>query len=322
MEIENSYKGKRILITGGSGFIGSHLIEEFLKLGAKVFIFVKKESDLWRIKHLKERIEIFYPDYNKRESLNNLLNEVNPEIIFNLLAITKQERNPDLLEKIIENNFLSTFKLINALKTNPFMKLNLFVNIGTCEEYGDGEVPFLENQREIAVSPYSLSKVFQSHLASYLSKIEKFPIVTVRPFLTYGPKQINDLFIPYIIRSFLKEEKIHTTKMEQTRDLIYVDDVISALLKIPFSNIKFGEIINIGSGVETKMMDLVKKIAGICKKNYQDYVIIDKPYRQGETIHFYCSNEKARKLLKWAPETSLEEGLKKTIQWNREFLKI
>ena len=192
--------------------------------------------------------------------------------------------------------------------------------MGTCEEYGDGKVPFEEDYREIPVSPYSLSKIFGTYLSSYFAKIEEFPIITVRPFLTYGPKQVNSQLIPFVISSLLNNRKINLGKMEQTRDFIHVSDVVSALIKIPFSNVKKGEIINICSGKEMQIKSVVNKICELVEVSFEEYIGTTQPYRVGEMMRFYGSNQKAKKMLNWEPKINLDDGLKETVEWYREYL--
>jgi len=313
----NSLKGRKVLVTGGSGFIGSHLVEKLVSLGADVSILTRKSSDFWRLDFVKDKISIFEVDFLNSGDLKDVLKKINPEIVFHTMADIRVNREPELLEYMIENNFQSTINLIRSLDKE---KLKLFVNFGTCEEYGDGEVPFKEHHKEIPVSPYSLSKIMGTYLSSYLTKIEDFPIVIVRPFLTYGPKQINDQLIPFMIRSMIKGERVNSTKMEPTRDFIHVNDVVSALVKIPVSDIKKGEIINICSGEEMQVKEAVKKICELTGRPFEEYVKTTTPYRIGEMMHFYGSNEKAKKLLNWEPKISFEQGLKETIEWYKEYL--
>ena len=315
----NLLNNKKILVTGGSGFIGSHLVEKLVSLNAEVSVLIRNSSDLWRLSSVKDKISIYETNFLDPVNLKQTLEKIKPEIIFHTMADIRVKRDPNLLNSMIENNFQTTINLIRNLNKE---KLELFINFGTCEEYGDGEVPFKENQKEIPVSPYSLSKTMTTYLSSYLAKIENFPIITVRPFLTYGPKQVNEQLIPFIIRSMIKGEKVNTGKMEQTRDLVHVNDVVSALIKIPGSNIKKGEIINICSGKEIQVKSIVKKICDLTNRPFEEFVETSAPYRIGETMHFYGSNEKAKKLLNWTPQISFDEGLKETVEWYKDYLKF
>ncbi len=308
---------KKILVTGGAGFIGSNLVEKLILLGAKVFVLVRENTDLWRLNPVMNKISLYEADFLNYNNLKETMDKINPEIIFNCMADIRVKRDSELLNHMINNNFNSTLNLIKATKKDS---LKLFINFGTCEEYGDGKVPFRESQKEIPVSPYSLSKTMSTYLSSYLAKIENFPIITVRPFLTYGPRQINDQLIPFMIRSMLRGEKVNAGKMEQTRDFIHIDDVVSALVKIPVSEIKNGEIINICSGKEIQIKEVVMKICELTGRSFKEYVETSAPYRIGEMMNFYGSNEKAKKLLSWEPKIPLDEGLKETVEWYRKHL--
>lgn len=284
-------KSKQILVTGGAGFIGSHLVEA-LSEKSNVYIIDKYNCDL--------------TDFPK---LQKAIREIKPEIIFHLAAFTSPERNVDS-EFIFRNNFYSTINLFKALKGD----FSLFVNTGTCEEYGDGPTPFKESQTPIPVSPYSASKIASTYYCQMLHNVYDLPIITLRPFLTYGPRQRNTkMLIPSTILSILKNKELKMTKGEQTRDFVYVKDVVEAYIKAAQNKKAIGEIINIGSGKEYKIKDIVSKIIHITKSNLKPQKVL--PYRKGETMHFYCSNLKAKKLLGWQPKTSFEQGLIKTIDW-------
>jgi len=311
----DSMKETKILVTGGAGFIGSHLVEKLVSLGADVSVLTRKSTNLWRLDSIKDKISMFRVDFSNINELREVLSNINPEIVFHTIADIRVNRDPRLLEDMIKNNFWVTINLIKSLDKK---KLKLFVNFGTCEEYGDGNVPFKENHKEIPVSPYSLSKIMGTYLSSYLAKIESFPIIVVRPFLTYGPKQINDQLIPFMIKSMLRGEKINSTRMEQTRDFIYITDVVSALVKIPISGIKKGEIINICSGEEIQIKKVVKRICELTGRSFEKCIGTGAPYRIGEMMNFYGSNDKARKLLNWKPKVSFEKGLKETVEWSKE----
>jgi UDP-glucose 4-epimerase len=306
--------GSNVLVTGGNGFIGSHLVEKLVLIGANVTLLVREDSDLSSLEKIRDKVKICVIDFLNKEKLEDTLIGIQPEVIYHLMADIRVARDPELLDHMIENNFLSTFNFIRAIDKE---KLKTFVNVGTCEEYGDNIVPLKEDYREIPVSPYSLSKTITTYLCGYLAKIEDLPIITVRPFLTYGPKQKSKQLIPLVIESMIKGEKIDLGKMETSRDFIHVSDVVSALVKVPLSNIENGEIINIGSGKEIQIKEVVKKICKITGRDFEEYILQDRQSRKGEMMHFYCSNEKAKKLLDWNVEVDFDEGLKETIDWWR-----
>lgn len=299
-------KGKSVLVTGGAGFIGSHLVKRLIQENAKVSVIDKKPG-------LHKGVDYYSCNLTDIEKLKLLIRKIKPQIIFHLAAFTSPERNVDS-EFVFRNNFQSTINLFKTLNG----KFDLFVNTGTCEEYGNGLTPFEESQAPVAVSPYSASKIASTYYCQMLYNVYNLPIVCLRPFLTYGPRQRNTkMLIPATIIAALKNEQLRMTKGEQTRDFVYVTDVVDAYIKAIKSKKAIGEIINIGSGKEYKIKDIVEKIIKLTKSKIKPK-IGTIPYRKGETMHFYCSNKKAKKLLNWKPKVNLDDGLKRTIKWYEE----
>ena len=315
----NSLKEKNIMVTGGAGFIGSHLVRKLLDSEARVTVLTRPDTDLWRIKDIINKVDILSTNFQDLKELESMIDNFEPEIIFNLMSNIDMTKKFENIEPMIKNNFLNTFYLIKVLKNKKYFKS--FINIGTCGEYSGKSVPFLESNREAPISPYLLSKVFSTHLSSYLGKMENFPIITLRPFLTYGPRQINGQFIPFLISNLIEGKKVKVTKMEQTKEFVYVDDVIEALIMVPFKEIPYGEIINIGPGKETKIREVAEIICESIGRDFNEYIEMSLPHREGEAMHFYGSNEKAKNLLGWEPKISVEDGLRKTVEWYKDYLK-
>lgn len=312
MMFMESFNNKKILITGGNGFIGSHLARKLVNLNANVSI-IARNNNIEKIKDIKDKIGFFNIDLTDRGNLNKSIKKIQPEIIFHLASEVNISRDISLLRKSIENNLVGTVNLISSLTENG-IRYDSFINTGTCEEYGNGKVPFKEDQSPIPMSPYSASKVASTYYCKMLYKVHNLPIVTLRPFLTYGPMQTNTkMFIPSLIFSCLDNRDFRMTGGEQTRDFIYIEDVVDAYLRAAISKSVIGNIINIGSGKEYRVFDVAKKIVNITGSKIK--LDTSLPYRAGETMHFYCSNKKAKDLLKWTPTTGLEEGLKKTVGW-------
>ncbi|MDY6845471.1 MAG: GDP-mannose 4,6-dehydratase, partial [Thermodesulfobacteriota bacterium] len=157
-----------------------------------------------------------------------------------------------------------------------------------------------------------------------IHKTMDLPIVTLRPFLAYGPYQDADMFIPSLIYHCLEKKDFPMTEGDQTREFNYVDDIIDAyLLTVAYQNVQNvkGEIINIGNSIEYKIKDVAEKIVHMMGNPIR-LLIGALPKRAGETSHFFCSNEKAKKLLGWEPKTTLDVGLKKTIEWYENNLNL
>ncbi len=302
--------GSIVLVTGGLGFIGSHLVRRLVTEGCEVHVF--GNSGTHNVSGILDKIKIHRVDLREFEDVKREVEKIKPLKIFHLAAHVNVSRTLDP-EMMVKNNFGGTVNLLKSLESVDY---DCFINTGTCEEYGTNPVPFTENQVPNPVSPYSVSKVKTTIFCQSYQKDTGRPVITLRPFLTYGPFQRNNFLISYVITSALFNKEIKTTKGEQAREFNFVSDIIDGYILAAASEKAVGEIINIGNGKEYKIRDVINKILEIVGSN----VDVDNslPYREGEAMHFYCSNEKARKLLGWRPKTSLDDGLKKTIAWYKQ----
>ena len=308
--------GKRVLVTGVTGFIGSHLARRLYKEGAEIHALLRKSSNKFRIKDIFGDLIPWYGDLTDYQSLCSCIKNSKPQIIFHLATFRNVERDVKLIDFMIDTNVKGTVNLLRSV-IDEKIALERFINTGTCEEYGDASVPFHEDKREKPVSPYSASKVAATYFCQMIHKTMGVPIVTLRPFLAYGPYQDADMFIPSLICHCLEKRDFPMTEGDQTREFNYVDDIVDAyLLAAACQNLQNvnGEIINIGNSIEYKIKDVAEKIV----KMMGSPIRLLKgalPKRTGETEHFFCSNEKAKRLLGWTPKIILDDGLRKTIQW-------
>ncbi len=312
-----SLKGKTFLTTGASGFIGSHLIRKLLEKDARVHVFLKKDSNLSRIEDILGSLKIWHGDIMDLPSIRSCIRNSRPEIICHLAAVTNVQRNIELIDPAIDINIKGTINLIRAL-IEENISIERFINSGSSEEYGNGNAPFTEEQREIPVSPYSASKVAATHFCQMLNKTMGLPIVTLRPFLIYGPRQDANMFIPSLISHCLRGKDFPMTKGDQTRDFCYITDVVDAFIAAACRPRAAGEVINIGSGIEYRIREVAERVVNIMG-NPIKLLVGALPKRAGEARHFFCNNKKAKKLLGWSPQIGLEEGLEKTIGWYRNF---
>ncbi len=306
------FNGSRVLVTGGNGFIGSHLTAKLVELEANVSI-ISRNPDTTKIEEFLDKVDFYKVDLAYDDSLSKIIKRIEPEIVFHLSADLDVRRDIKLLNYTIDNNLKGAMNLIISLE-DLTKRYEVLVNTGTCEEYGNGDAPFKEDQVPRPVSPYSASKVAITSYCKMLYETQGLPIVTVRPFLTYGPKQTNaNMFIPSLILSCLMGKKFKMTKGEQTRDFVYIDDVVEGYLKAALTKKAVGEIVNIGSGQEYRIIDVANRIVKLTNSGIE--LDTSLPCRPGETMHFFSCNKKAKTLLDWEPRTNLEEGLEKTIGW-------
>ncbi|OGS08935.1 MAG: hypothetical protein A2270_04520 [Elusimicrobia bacterium RIFOXYA12_FULL_51_18] len=301
---EKKYLNKKVLLTGGSGFIGGRLKKRLLQIGAVVYSLDNRPAAAQTPNEIQ-------CDIRNAEALNAAVSGISPEIVFHLAARVDRAQDPALIKPMLEVNLFGAVNLFGSLRTVPSCRS--IVVSGTAEEYGRALPPFLESYREDPVGPYSFSKICVSYLASMFFKVYHLPVIVLRPTLAYGPVQEPGMFIPALITALMRGEKFSMTHGEQTRDFIYVDDLVDAYLKAGIAESGFGEVFNIGSGTPYKIKDVACKIAALLKKE----PLLDvggKNYRTAEIMEYYADISRARKILGWTPVTGLEEGLKLTLK--------
>ncbi len=313
----NDFKNLNVLVTGATGFIGSNLVRVLLQKGAKVSILKRPKSSVWRLKNILTRIKILEADLRDKHHLQLALKNSDSRIIFHLAACVKREPSSSLIKENLEANVWGTINLIDCVTK---WDIKSFVNTGTCDEYGDNPMPFNEKQRENPLSPYAASKVAASHYCQMLTRTTGLPIITLRPFLTYGPYQTGEMLIPDTVTSCIKSLPIQATLGQQTREFHYISDIVNGFLLAATNKKAIGEIIDLGTGEEHSVKEVIEMIVELTKYSLK-WKLGNLPYRENEMFRFYCQGEKAKKLLKWRPKTSLKEGLIKTIDWQKKFSK-
>ena len=322
-----NWSKKSVLVTGAGGFIGSHLTEYLVEIGATVNAFVRYNSrnDWGLLERLpKERldeIEVITGDLKDADAVRHAVEEV--DIIFHLgslIAIPYSYIHP---RETIETNILGALNVLTAAKENNIEKL---IHTSTSEVYGTAKyVPIDENHQLQGQSPYSASKIGADKIAESFYRSFDLPVAIIRPFNTYGERQSARAVIPTIITQALTKEKIFLGSLHPTRDYTYVNDVVEGFVKVAESPKTIGEVINIGSNFEISIGDLANKIISLVGKNAE--IIADSTRvrpQDSEVERLWCDNRKAEKVLGWTPTTTLEEGLKKTIEWisdNKELYK-
>ena len=316
------WQGKTVLVTGAGGFIGSHLTEKLVDLGAKVKAFVRYNSrNDWGLieflpSHIKQKIEVITGDLRDSETTRSVM--INVDIVLHLGALIAIPYSYIHPREVVETNIMGTLNILNAAKEYKPEKI---IHTSTSEVYGTAQyVPIDEKHPLQGQSPYSASKIGADKLAESFYKSYDLPITTLRPFNTYGPRQSARAVIPTIITQALSQNKIFLGSLWPRRDLSYVDDIVDGFIKAVESEKSIGQVINIGSGLEISINDLVNKIISLIGKKVE---IVSHSERvrppKSEVERLIADNSKAKKLLNWEPKVSLDEGLGKTIDWFSKF---
>ena len=315
MNLEN----KKVLITGSDGFIGSHLVERFLKEKCVVRAFVFYNSfnswgwlDTLPTEVLKQ-VEIFAGDIRDPFTVKKAVKDVN--IICHLAALIGIPYSYIAPDSYIDTNVKGTLNVVQAAKSSNLEKV---IITSTSETYGSAiYVPIDEKHPYQPQSPYSASKISADHIAmSYYHSFD-LPISIIRPFNTYGPRQSTRAIIPTIITQILKgKEIIELGSLFPTRDFTYVLDLCEAYVKMCKNDNIEGEIINVGSSNEISIKDLANLIKELMDSDIE-IISTDKRKRpeKSEVSRLFADSNKARELIDWKPKKSLREGLELTIEW-------
>lgn len=312
------WQGKKVLVTGAGGFIGSHLVEKLVGLGAKVSCFLKYNSlNNWEWiedfpEDVKNKVKIIFGDLKDGDSVRNASKD--QEVIFHLgalISIPYSYVNP---RDVVQTNVLGTFNVLIAAKENNVKKV---IHTSTSETYGTAiYVPIDEKHPLQGQSPYSASKIGADKIAESFQLSFGLPIVTIRPFNTYGPRQSTRAVIPTIITQALVGDEIKLGSLDPVRDLTFVKDTAEGFIKAAEAEGVIGETINLGAGKGITIRDLTKKIIEIIGKDIK--IIQDKERirpEESEVKRLIADVGKAKELLGWTPKTSFEEGLKETVEW-------
>jgi NAD dependent epimerase/dehydratase len=317
------WREKKVLVTGAGGFIGSHLVERLANEGAQVRAFVRYNSrgDIGLLRLLttdvRSKVEIIGGDLRDLQALQAAVNGC--RYIFHLgalISIPYSYRHP---REVAETNLIGTLNLLQASRVSQVDRL---IHTSTSEVYGTARyAPIDENHPLQGQSPYSASKIGADKLAESFYCAYGLPVVTVRPFNTYGPRQSARAVIPTIITQALAQETIHLGNLETTRDFTYVEDTVAGFLAAAQTEGVEGQTFNLGTGVEIKIGDLVKKIVQQVGSSAEIQIDTNRLRpRTSEVFRLISNNTLAREKLDWQPKLSLDDGLLKTIGWIRSHL--
>lgn len=307
----------RILITGGTGFVGGHLTARLVTLGRDVHLLARSDHALDRLGPLAERVTVWKGDLTDPESLKRAVEGASASMIYHLAARTDLRRTrPDLSEvaEVVTSDVIGSTNLLAALAAASHPPA-FMVQTGSLAEYGTGSSPSDERQREQPISGYSAGLVMRTHLLQALQVRLPFPASTFRLALVYGPGQRDSFLVPALIRAFSEGRPFTITNGEAARDLIHVDDVVEALIAAEGRTDLGGEVINIGTGVEHPTADIGNLIASLM--DAKDHLIVENTPRVGDQAHFCGNVEKALCHLDWKAKVTLKKGLKRTIAWYR-----
>jgi len=316
-------QGKKVLVTGASGFIGSHLTEKLVELGADTSVFLRYTSDgrIGNLKYLPADVlkstRVFRGDLKSADGVYRAAKGA--DVIFHLgasISIPYSYIDP---RDFIDTNVTGTLNVLRATQECDVKKV---ITTSTSEVYGTAVYTPIDEKHPLQPqSPYAASKVGSDKLAESFYKSFDLPVAIIRPFNTYGPRQSARAVIPTIITQALISDKIKIGSLSPERDFTYVGDSVNGFVQIAESENSTGEVINIGSGESMSIGNLIKIIGSILGRDLESIVEIDEERirpEKSEVMLLLCDNSKAKRLLGWEPKISLEEGLRRTIEYIRQ----
>lgn len=320
-----NWKDVKVLITGAGGFIGSHLTEALVGLGADVTCFLRYNSrNDWGfidtlLPSLKEKITVIAGDLKDSDAVRKAAN--NKSILFHLgaaIAIPYSYRHP---RDFVQTNILGTLNVLVAALENNVKRV---IHTSTSEVYGTAQkIPIDEKHPLQAQSPYSATKVAADKLAESYHLSYDLPVVTVRPFNTFGPRQSNRAIVSTIITQVLTRDEILLGNLNPTRDFTYVTDIVRGFIELAGCQDAVGQTVNLGTGTEISIADLTDKVIKLTGKRCRvrrDPVRVRPP--KSEVLRLCADTSKAQRLTGWKPEISLDDGLRKTVDWISENLPL
>ena len=304
----------KILITGGCGFIGSAFVRYIVKRGYRPVVVdkVTYAGDLKRIAKVKNKIKFYKIDICNKKSIDSVFWREVPQIVVNFAAQTHVDKSVHDAYSFVKTNIQGTQILLDISKK---YRVEKFIQISTDEVYGEiKRGKFHEESPLNPNNPYAVSKASADLLIKSYIRIFNFPAIIVRPSNNYGPWQYPEKFIPLAILRILKGSKIPVYgDGSHIREWLYVDDCVEGIFKILKLG-KIGEIYNLGSGEETKNINIAKMILRIFNKK-EDMIVFVKD-RPGHDLRYSLDSNKAFREVKWRAKVSLEEGLSRMIEWS------
>ncbi len=315
------YRGKRVLVTGADGFMGSHLTERLLDLGAAVTVYVRGTSvtgtaaghQLKNIPHLLSHVSVIAGDIGNADAIS-LITKNNPDIIFHLAAEAYVNRSFDHPLEVCRTNIDGTLRVLEAARALKGT-IERVVVTSSSEAYGHSSEPISENHPFDPSTPYGASKAAADVLARSYHHTFGLPIAVIRPFNTFGPRHTYDVIPKFITLALQGKPLPLCGDGKQTRDMTYVEDTINGFLIMGSHPAAIGKAINFGTGIDTPIIAIAHMIQEMSGTNPE---IVHKEPRAGEVARLCSNPSQAKALFGWEAQIPIREGIKRNIAWAKE----
>ncbi len=305
-----SHYGKRVLVVGAAGFIAATLIRDLLARGAEVHGIVRPAANLWRLADVAQDIALHPADLVDAELLDRVMALVRPDHIYHL-AVTRNASSPEARALTARVNVMGTLHVLEAAARVGYER---FVYAGSSLEYGPSDRPTRETDCPAPTSFFGATKAAATLLCQQAALAGNQPIAMLRLYSVYGPWEAPGRLIPTVIQAALGDRQVALTDPGYSRDWIYVQDVIDALLRAAETDQAVGEIINVGTGQQStneQVVEAIEVVAG-CRLHVHRGAY---PPRSTDTTFWVADINKARRVLQWEPRFDLRAGIQKTFEW-------
>jgi nucleoside-diphosphate-sugar epimerase len=293
------WAGRRVLVTGVKGFLGANVVAKLLRLGTQVYGVARAPLS-------QGSAHVLVGDLTDPEFVRRTFQEVKPDIVFHLAGQTNASTDRSLILPTFQGNLVTT---VNVLSASTDSDCSRVILTGSLEEpeVGWGEA--------IPSSPYALSKWGTVLYGRAFQKIYRAPVVIVRPFMTYGPRQRPNKLVPYLTLSLLQGKTPIIKSAERCVDWVFVDDVVEGILAAAVTAGVEGQTIDLGTGVATSVREVATRLASIIGETAE--IRFDESSEAPSNTNRVADVAQAERWLEWKPKTSLQEGLAHTVQWYR-----
>ncbi|MEA5470248.1 NAD-dependent epimerase/dehydratase family protein [Spirulina sp. 06S082] len=304
----------KILITGGTGFVGANLTRRLLKQGHEIHLFVRPNYQSWRIQDIKTDLRLHTINLEDEEALKQRVDRIKPDRIFHL-AVHGAYSSQNNLQEIINTNIIGTVNLLQACIRTDF---EVFVNTGSSSEYGYKDYPPTETEWLEPNSYYAITKASATLFCRYIAQNQNLRIPTLRLYSVYGAYEEPTRLMPTLIAQGLKGELPPLVNPKIARDYVYIDDVIEAyLLAAMMDTGELGAVYNVGTGKQTTLQDVIEIARRVLKINAKPEWG-SMPDRQWDTSIWVADNRKIQSELGWTPDYTFEQGFQEMVNWYKQ----
>lgn len=301
-----------ILVTGGTGFIGSHLLRKLIQTNHKIFVLKKTGSDIWRIKDIQKKLALI--NFEGIQDLERVFSKNQFEVIIHLAGVyVKNHKSSQDIIKMIDSNITFPSILLDLAAKH---KVKSFVNTGTCFEYKISRLKLTEESLRSPYNFYAATKIAFEEILKYYTDDRKIRGISLKLFYAYGEKDTHKI-IPLMINSLIKNIPLQCSLGGQKLNFTYVGDIVDAFIKaIEFTTkivSKDYQSFNISSDKTYSLKQLRKLLEEISGR--KNTISFSLPYPKNEVMYMSCDISKAKRLLKWQPKTDIVDGLRKTYNF-------